>query len=249
VPFLLCSCGMEGEDYPFHFHRRQCCIISNIAMKSHSIIVASFLVALAITSSISAFVPPSQINKVTSNRSDIPSLSFLLGMSSTAMNNRGKGYGAPVDNVSELIGNTPMVKINRLAPEGRTIYVKCEFFNPLSSVKDRLALSIIETAEREGKIKPGDTLIEATSGNTGIAIAMMCAQRGYKVRVIFSPSSDGLCLLELNLEFYGLTKRKSSTHRFFSTVGTVWVFIDIVIVIVVLIHTHSVSSQWRNHFQ
>ena len=60
-----------------------------------------------------------------------------------------------------------MVKINRLAPDGVTIYVKAEFFNPLSSVKDRLALSIIETAEKEGKLKPGDTVIEATSGNTG----------------------------------------------------------------------------------
>ena len=80
---------------------------------------------------------------------------------------RGSGYGAPVDNISETVGNTPMVKINRLAPEGVTIYVKAEFMNPLSSVKDRLALSIIETAEKEGKLKPGDTVIEATSGNTG----------------------------------------------------------------------------------
>ena len=60
-----------------------------------------------------------------------------------------------------------MVKINRLAPDGVTIYAKCEFFNPLSSVKDRLALSIIETAEKEGTLKPGDTVVEATSGNTG----------------------------------------------------------------------------------
>ena len=80
---------------------------------------------------------------------------------------RGSGYGAPVDNISETVGNTPMVKINRLAPEGVTIFCKCEFANPLSSVKDRLALSIIETAEKEGKLKPGDTVIEATSGNTG----------------------------------------------------------------------------------
>jgi len=94
---------------------------------------------------------------------------------------RGEGYGEPLDNISEAVGNTPMVKISdRMCPEGRTIYAKCEFFNPLSSVKDRLALSIIETAEKEGKLKPGDTVIEATSGNTGIAVAMMCAQRGYK---------------------------------------------------------------------
>lgn len=94
---------------------------------------------------------------------------------------RGEGYGEPLDNISETVGNTPMVKINdKLCPEGRTIYAKCELFNPLSSVKDRLALSIIETAEKEGKLKPGDTVIEATSGNTGIAVAMMAAQRGYK---------------------------------------------------------------------
>uniref|UniRef100_A0A7S1BGX0 Tryptophan synthase beta chain-like PALP domain-containing protein n=1 Tax=Corethron hystrix TaxID=216773 RepID=A0A7S1BGX0_9STRA len=94
---------------------------------------------------------------------------------------RGEGYGPPLENIGEAVGNTPMVKINeRLCPEGRTIYAKCEYFNPLSSVKDRLALSIIETAEKEGKLKPGDTVIEATSGNTGIAVAMMCAQRGYK---------------------------------------------------------------------
>jgi cysteine synthase len=113
----------------------------------------------------------------------------MSGLASTA-SSRGKGYGAPVDNISELVGNTPMVRINRLAPEGRTIYAKCEFFNPLSSVKDRLALSIIETAEREGKLKPGDTVVEATSGNTGIALAMMCAQRGYKV------SDDGKASLD-----------------------------------------------------
>jgi len=100
---------------------------------------------------------------------------------------RGSGYGAPLDNISETIGNTPMVKIsNRLCPEGRTIYAKCEYFNPLSSVKDRLALSVIESAEKDGRLKPGDTVIEATSGNTGIAVAMMCAQRGYKCVIIMA---------------------------------------------------------------
>ena len=95
---------------------------------------------------------------------------------------RGEGYGAPLDNVSEMVGNTPMVKLSDEITEspGVTVYAKAEFCNPLSSVKDRLALSIIETAEKEGKLKPGDTVIEATSGNTGIAVAMMCAQRGYK---------------------------------------------------------------------
>ena len=87
----------------------------------------------------------------------------------TTMANRGKGYGPPLDNISEAVGNTPLVKISdRLCPAGRTIYAKCEFFNPLSSVKDRLALSIIETAEKNGTLKPGQTVIEATSGNTGI---------------------------------------------------------------------------------
>jgi len=100
--------------------------------------------------------------------------------SSCQAKKRGEGYGPPLDNISETIGNTPMVKISdRICPKGRTIYAKCEFFNPLSSVKDRLALSIIEAAERDGSLKPGQTVVEATSGNTGIAVAMMCAQRGY----------------------------------------------------------------------
>jgi cysteine synthase len=88
---------------------------------------------------------------------------------------------APVlyNNILETIGRTPVVKINRLAPAGVTMYVKCEFFNPASSVKDRLALAIIEDAERTGALKPGQTVIEATSGNTGIALAMVCAAKGY----------------------------------------------------------------------
>ena len=73
-----------------------------------------------------------------------------------------------------------MVKISdKLCPPNVDLYVKCEYFNPLSSVKDRLALAIIEDAEKSGKLKPGDTVVEATSGNTGIAVAMVCAQRGY----------------------------------------------------------------------
>merc|ERR1719445_2276050 len=83
------------------------------------------------------------------------------------------------NNILETIGNTPVVKINKLAPKNVDLYVKCEFFNPLSSVKDRLAIAIIEDAERRGLLKPGDTIIEATSGNTGIALAMVCAQKGY----------------------------------------------------------------------
>src|ERR1700761_1178897 len=83
------------------------------------------------------------------------------------------------DNILGTIGKTPIVRIQRLAPKHVTMYVKCEFFNPLSSVKDRLAIGIIEDAERKGTLKPGQTVIEATSGNTGIALAMVCAAKGY----------------------------------------------------------------------
>jgi cysteine synthase A len=83
------------------------------------------------------------------------------------------------DNILGTIGRTPIVKIQRLAPQHVTMYVKCEFFNPMSSVKDRLAIGIIEDAERKGLLKPGQTVIEATSGNTGIALAMVCAAKGY----------------------------------------------------------------------
>src|SRR6187549_1060492 len=83
------------------------------------------------------------------------------------------------DNILGTIGRTPIVRINRLAPAGTTMYVKCEFFNPMSSVKDRLAIAIIEDAERSGALKPGQTVIEATPGNTGIALAMVCAAKGY----------------------------------------------------------------------
>ena len=83
------------------------------------------------------------------------------------------------DNILGTIGRTPIVRIQRLAPPGVTLYVKCEFFNPLSSVKDRLAIAIIEDAERRGHLQPGQTVVEATSGNTGIALAMVCAAKGY----------------------------------------------------------------------
>src|SRR3979411_388258 len=83
------------------------------------------------------------------------------------------------DNILGTIGRTPIVRIQRLAPQGVTMYVKCEFFNPLASVKDRLAIAIIEDAERRGTLKPGQTVVEATSGNTGIALAMACAAKGY----------------------------------------------------------------------
>jgi cysteine synthase A len=83
------------------------------------------------------------------------------------------------DNILDTIGHTPVVRINRLAPKGVTLYVKLEAFNPLGSVKDRLALGIILDAEKRGLLKPGQTVAEATSGNTGIALAMVCAVRGY----------------------------------------------------------------------
>lgn len=83
------------------------------------------------------------------------------------------------DTILGTIGRTPIVRINRLAPAHTTMYVKCEFFNPLASVKDRLAIAIIEDAERKGTLKPGQTVVEATSGNTGIALAMVCAAKGY----------------------------------------------------------------------
>ena len=92
------------------------------------------------------------------------------------------------DDILGTIGNTPVVRINRLAPKGVTMYVKCEAFNPLSSVKDRLAIGIIEDAERRGTLKPGQTVIEATSGNTGIALAMVCAVKGYPFVALMSDS-------------------------------------------------------------
>ncbi len=83
------------------------------------------------------------------------------------------------NNILETIGNTPVVKINRLGPANQTIYAKLEAFNPLASVKDRLAIAVILDAEKSGALKPGQTVVEATSGNTGIALAMVCAAKGY----------------------------------------------------------------------
>src|SRR5512147_338769 len=85
--------------------------------------------------------------------------------------------------ILETIGNTPVVRINRLAPAGVNLYVKVQAFNPLGSVKDRLAIGVIEAAEKSGALKPGQTVIEATSGNTGIGLAMVCAAKGYPLVV------------------------------------------------------------------
>ena len=89
-------------------------------------------------------------------------------------------------NILETVGNTPVVRINRLAPAGANLFVKIESFNPLGSVKDRLALGVIEDAERSGQLKPGQTVVEATSGNTGIGLAMVCAQKGYPLVLTMS---------------------------------------------------------------
>jgi cysteine synthase len=91
-------------------------------------------------------------------------------------------------NILETIGRTPIVRINKLAPKGVDMYVKVEAFNPMSSVKDRLAIGIILDAEARGTIKPGQTVVEATSGNTGIALAMVCAAKGYPFVAFMSDS-------------------------------------------------------------
>ena len=98
------------------------------------------------------------------------------------------GRGMRYDSVLDTVGNTPSIRINRIAPDNVTVYVKFEAFNPAGSVKDRLALSIIEAAERDGSLKPGQTVVEATSGNTGIGLAMVCAAKGYPLVVTMAES-------------------------------------------------------------
>src|SRR5436309_12344172 len=92
------------------------------------------------------------------------------------------------ESIVETIGRTPVVRINRLAPAGVNLFVKIEAFNPLGSVKDRLAMAVIEAAEKSGELKPGQTVIEATSGNTGIGLAMVCAAKGYPLVVTMADS-------------------------------------------------------------
>jgi cysteine synthase A len=98
------------------------------------------------------------------------------------------GRGRVYDSVINTIGDTPCIRVNNLAPKHVQLYVKAEFFNPAASVKDRLAISIIEEAERRGDLKPGQTVVEATSGNTGIGLAMVCAAKGYPLVVTMADS-------------------------------------------------------------
>jgi cysteine synthase len=98
------------------------------------------------------------------------------------------GRGRLFDNVADTIGDTPCIRVNRLAPAHVRLYVKAEFYNPAGSVKDRLAISIIEEAERRGALRPGQTVVEATSGNTGIGLAMVCAAKGYPLVVTMADS-------------------------------------------------------------
>jgi len=92
------------------------------------------------------------------------------------------------DDITKTIGHTPVVKLNRIAPSHVDVFVKVESFNPMASVKDRLAIAIIEDAEKAGKLQPGQTIIEATSGNTGIALAMVCAAKGYSFVAVMADS-------------------------------------------------------------
>jgi len=98
------------------------------------------------------------------------------------------GRGRLYDSILDTVGDTPVIRVNNLAPQGVDLYVKAEFFNPAASVKDRLALNIIEAAERSGALQPGQTVVEATSGNTGIGLAMVCAQKGYPLVVTMADS-------------------------------------------------------------
>lgn len=108
----------------------------------------------------------------------------MTNESSRSTNGRKRLYESVID----TIGDTPCIRINNLAPDHVRLYVKAEFFNPAASVKDRLAISIIEEAERSGALQPGQTVVEATSGNTGIGLAMVCAAKGYPLVVTMADS-------------------------------------------------------------
>jgi len=99
-----------------------------------------------------------------------------------------QGRGRRFDSILDTVGDTPCIRINNIAPKHVTVYVKAEAFNPAASVKDRLALNIIESAERDGRLQPGHTVVEATSGNTGIGLAMVCAAKGYPLVITMAES-------------------------------------------------------------
>ncbi|MDJ0788229.1 MAG: pyridoxal-phosphate dependent enzyme [Myxococcota bacterium] len=99
-----------------------------------------------------------------------------------------RGRGRRYDGIVDTIGDTPCIRIDSLSPEGRTVYAKAEFFNPAASVKDRLAVSIIEEARRSGDLAPGQTVVEATSGNTGVGLAMVCAAMGHPLVITMAES-------------------------------------------------------------
>jgi cysteine synthase A len=109
-------------------------------------------------------------------------------MTSQATIRTTTGRGRLFESVLDTVGDTPTIRVNNVGVGGRTIYVKAEFFNPAASVKDRLALNIIEEGELSGALKPGQTVVEATSGNTGIGLAMVCAQKGYPLVVTMADS-------------------------------------------------------------
>lgn len=104
------------------------------------------------------------------------------------MTRQTEGRGRLYDDILDTMGNTPCIRINRIAPDHVTVYVKFEAFNPAGSVKDRLAVNVIEAAEKSGALKPGQTVVEATSGNTGIGLAMVCAVKGYPLVVTMAES-------------------------------------------------------------
>jgi len=112
----------------------------------------------------------------------------MAGKGARTKSRTTEGRGRLYESVLDTIGNTPCIRINNLAPKHVRLYVKGEFFNPAGSVKDRLAVSIIEEAERRGDLKPGQTIVEATSGNTGIGLAMVCAAKGYPLVVTMADS-------------------------------------------------------------
>jgi cysteine synthase A len=104
------------------------------------------------------------------------------------------------DSILETVGRTPVVKLGVIGPKHVSLYAKVEAFNPMGSVKDRLALAVIEDAERSGALKPGQTVIEATSGNTGIGLAMVCARKGYPLVIVMA-------------ENFSIERRRLRIHR------------------------------------